>query len=48
MSAQLLAHCDPQKEIILTVDTSATGVGAVITHKFAEVDRPIAYAYPEH
>ena len=44
MSAQLLAHCDPQKENILTVDASATGVGAVISHKLAEGDRPIAYA----
>ena len=44
MSAQLLVLYDPQEEIILTVDASATGVGAVISHKFAEGDRPIAYA----
>ena len=43
MLAQLLAHYDPQKEIILTVDASATGVGAVIFHKFAEGDRATAY-----
>ena len=43
MSAQLLVHYDPQKKIILTVDASTTGVGAVICHQFAEGDRPIAY-----
>ena len=44
MSAQLLAHYDSQKEIILTVDASAAGVGVVMSHKFAEGDSPTAYA----
>ena len=34
----LLAHCNPEKEVILSVDASPVGVGAVISHEEGGVD----------
>lgn len=44
-SLDFLAHYDPEKPVRLIVDSSAYGLGAVITHIFENGDeKPIAYA----
>ena len=43
-SSELLVHYDPHKEMILAVDASPYGVGAVLSHISGGVERPIAYA----
>lgn len=43
-SAEVLTHYDPAKPIYLAVDASSKGLGAVIYHRIAGKDRPIAKA----
>ena len=45
MSSCLLTHFDPQKKVILSCDASPYGVGAVISHKTDEGEKPIVFAY---
>lgn len=40
----VLVHYDPQAPLILSVDASPTGLGAVISHETADGDRPIEFA----
>ena len=45
LSAPILAHYDPSKKLKLAADTSQYGIGAVLSHVFANgCERPIAYA----
>lgn len=37
-------HYDPEKTLILTVDASPSGLGAVISHCIDNREEPIAYA----
>lgn len=43
-SPQVLTHYDPQKPMLLAVDASPVGLGAVISHQTPQGERPIAYA----
>lgn len=44
-SAEVLAHYDPALPVKLDCDASAYGVGAVLSHQYADgSERPIAYA----
>ena len=44
-SGQLLTHYNPSLPIHMAMDTSAYGVGAVISHAFSNgFERPIAFA----
>ena len=43
-SSELLVHYDPLKPMILAVDASPYGVGAVLSHVSEGEERPIAYA----
>ena len=42
--APVLAHCDPEKPLILAIDASPYGLGAVISHKMGEDKKPITLA----
>lgn len=44
-SNDVLVHYDPNASLVLTVDASSYGVGAVLSHRYTEnVERPVAYA----
>ncbi|PIK47909.1 hypothetical protein BSL78_15239 [Apostichopus japonicus] len=44
-SNQVLTHFDPNKPLVLSVDASPCGLGAVLGHRYPDgSDRPIAYA----
>ena len=43
-SDTLLIHYDPENKLILTCNASPDGVGAVLSHQYANGDRPIAFA----
>ena len=44
MSAPVLEHFDPAKQLVLTVDASPYVLGAVLSHPDPGSDRPIAFA----
>lgn len=43
-SDRVLVHYDPKKSLVLAVDASPFGLGAVISHVEGDLERPIAYA----
>jgi len=44
-ASRVLIHFDPTKELILACDASPYGVGAVLSHRFADgSEKPIGYA----
>ena len=44
MSSQILVHFDPVHLIVLAYDASAHGIGAVLSHKFADgSEKPIGF-----
>ena len=44
-SSKLLVHFDPARELMLSCDASAYGIGAVLSHKFADgSEKPIGFA----
>ena len=43
-SAELLTHYDSNKPVVLAVDASPYGLGAVISHSDSKNEKPIAYA----
>ncbi|XP_044760876.1 uncharacterized protein K02A2.6-like [Coccinella septempunctata] len=45
ISSEVLVHFDPNLELKLTVDASAYGVGAILSHVVAPgIEKPVAYA----
>jgi len=44
-SNDTLVHCDPALPLILTIDASEVGLGAVLSHQFTNgLERPVAFA----
>ena len=41
---ELLDHYNPVEPMVLEVDASPYGLGAVLSHRVDEVEKPIAYA----
>ena len=44
ITTQVMAHYDPHKSLVLAVDASGYGLGAVISHTDGVNENPIAYA----
>ena len=44
IASQVMAHYDPHKPLVLAVDASRYGLGAVISHTEGVNENPIAYA----
>ena len=42
-SSSILVHYNPVKPLILACDASPYGVGAVLSHKIGDDERPIAF-----
>ncbi|XP_049886533.1 uncharacterized protein K02A2.6-like [Pectinophora gossypiella] len=42
LSERVLAHYEEGRELVLSVDSSAYGLGAVLAHRYAEGERPIS------
>lgn len=45
INANFLVNYDPQKPLRLECDTSAEGIGAVLSHRVKGLDHPIAFHY---
>ena len=43
-TAPLLTHYDPSRPLMLACDASPYGVGAVLSHRVGDTERPVAYA----
>lgn len=41
---QVLTHYDPEKEIVISCDSSSYGVGAVLNHRINGVEKPVMFA----
>ena len=42
-SSKVLTHFDPHKPLVLTVDASPHGIGAILSHREGEEENPIGY-----
>ena len=43
VESDLLVHFDPSKPIVVTVDSSSYGIGAVLSHVIDKVERPVFF-----
>ena len=47
LNSQILVHFDPEVDIVLACDASCYGIGAVLSHCYADGrEAPIAVPYP--
>ena len=44
-SSSVLAHFDPSKDLIIAADASPYSLGAVLSHKFEDTEKPIMFTY---